>query len=74
MKPHVSLDFPFWNDFRTCFKVQMKCFFFITELERVAKLRKIAVYCFLISLQSYEGLKISDQKVPEKAVEINQNQ
>ena len=19
MKPHASLDFPFWNDFKTCF-------------------------------------------------------
>ena len=37
--------------FRTtvhCIKVQMKCFF-IAEFERAAKLRKIAVYSFLIS-------------------------
>ena len=33
-----------------CFKVQMKCFFFIAEFERAAKIRKIAVYRFLISL------------------------
>ena len=31
------------------FKVQMKCFF-IADFERAAKLRKIAVYRFLISL------------------------
>ena len=31
-------------------KVQMKCFFFIAEFERAAKIRKIAVYRFLISL------------------------
>ena len=31
------------------FKVQMKCFFFIAEFERAAKIRKIAVYRFLIS-------------------------
>ena len=31
------------------FKVQMKCFF-IAEFERAAKIRKIAVYRFLISL------------------------
>ena len=30
-------------------EVQMKCFFFIPELERAAKIRKIAVYRFLIS-------------------------
>ena len=30
-------------------KVQMKCFFFIPEFERAAKIRKIAVYHFLIS-------------------------
>ena len=32
------------------FKVQMKCFFFIAEFERAAKIRKIAVYRFLISI------------------------
>ena len=31
-------------------KVQMKCFFLILEFERAAKIRKIAVYRFLISL------------------------
>ena len=31
-------------------KVHMKCFFFIPEFERAAKIRKIAVYRFLISL------------------------
>ena len=31
-------------------KVQMKCFSFIPEFERAAKIRKIAVYRFLISL------------------------
>ena len=31
------------------FKVQMKCFFFIPEFERAAKIRKIAIYRFLIS-------------------------
>ena len=31
-------------------KVQMKCFFLFAEFERVAKIRKIAVYRFLISL------------------------
>ena len=31
-------------------KVQMKCFFFIPEFERAAKIRQIAVYRFLISL------------------------
>ena len=30
--------------------VQMKCFFFIPEFERAARIRKIAVYRFLISL------------------------
>ena len=35
--------------------------FFIAEFERVAKIRKIAVYRFLISFQfqSYESLKVS---------------
>ena len=32
------------------FKVQIKCFFFIAQFERAAKIRKIAVYDFLISL------------------------
>ena len=45
-------------------KVQMKCFFFlIPEFERAAKIRKIAVYRFLISLLvpelRYKGLKLS---------------
>ena len=31
------------------FKVQMKCFF-IAEFERTAKIRKITIYRFLISL------------------------
>ena len=31
-------------------KVQMKCFSFIAEFERAPKVRKIAVYCFLIYL------------------------
>ena len=31
-------------------KVQMKCFSFIAEFERAAKIRKTAVYRFLISL------------------------
>ena len=31
-------------------KVQTKCFFVIAEFERAAKIRKIAVYRFLISL------------------------
>ena len=31
-------------------KVQMKCFSFIAEFERAAKIRKNAVYRFLISL------------------------
>ena len=35
---------------RKAFKVQMKCFFFIAEFERAAKIRKIAVYRFLTSL------------------------
>ena len=34
---------------QTGLKVQMKCFF-IAEFERAAKIRKIAVYCFLISV------------------------
>ena len=63
-------------------KVQMKCLFFIAELERPAKIRKNAIYRFLISLlvrelQRFKDQKVpekvSDQKVPEKAVEINQN-
>ena len=37
-------------DTRKSIKVQMKCFFFIAEFERVAEIRKIAVNCFLISL------------------------
>ena len=32
------------------FKMQMKCFFLIAEFERATKVRKIAVYRFLISL------------------------
>ena len=35
---------------QSAFKVQMKCFFFIPEFERAAKIRKIPVYRFLISL------------------------
>ena len=57
--------------------MQMKCLF-IAEFERAAKIRKIAVYRFLISLlvQSYKGLKMSSfrSKSARKAVEINQNQ
>ena len=37
------------SDIYVVFKVQMKCFFFIPEFERAAKIRKIAVYRFLIS-------------------------
>ena len=48
----------------------MKCFF-IVEFERAAKIRKNAIYRFLISLLVPV---VSDQKVPEKAVEISQNQ
>ena len=48
------LHFNFFTVLQDCvcdviFKVQMKCFF-IAEFERVAKIRKIAVYRFLISL------------------------
>ena len=32
------------------FKVQIKCYFFIAEFERAEKIRKIAIYRFLISL------------------------
>ena len=35
-------------------KVEMKCFFFVPEFERAAKIRKIAVYRFLISLLAPE--------------------
>ena len=35
-------------------KVQIKCFIFIAEFEREAKIRKIAVYRFLISLPVLE--------------------
>ena len=35
--------------FEGLIKVQMKCFFFIPEFERAAKIRKIAVYRFLIT-------------------------
>ena len=38
-----------WYYFLVDLKVQMKCFFFIPEFERAAKIRKIAVYRFLIS-------------------------
>ena len=31
-------------------KVQMKCFFFIPEFQRAAKIRKIAVYLYKIAL------------------------
>ena len=31
-------------------KVEMKCFLFVAEFKRAAKIRKIAVYRFLISL------------------------
>ena len=44
----VSLSFVKLKMDKT-FKVQMKCFFFIAEFERAAKIRKIAVYRFLIS-------------------------
>ena len=43
-------------------------FFFIAEFKRAAKIMKIAVYRFLISLL------VPDQKVVENSVEINQNQ
>ena len=33
---------------RKLHKVQMKCFFFIAEFERAAKIRKISIYRFLI--------------------------
>ena len=44
-----SIDFAFTVHLEWAFKVQMKCFFFIPEFERAAKIRKIAVYRFLIS-------------------------
>ena len=46
----MTLLFYFVNDRSILVvKVQMKCFFFIPEFERAAKIRKIAVYRFLIS-------------------------
>ena len=58
-------------------EVQMKCFF-LAEFERAAKIRKIAVYRFLISLldPEYNGLKISSfrSKVVRNSFEMNQNQ
>ena len=42
------------------FKVQMKCFF-IAEFERAAKIRKIAVYRFLISLLVPELKRFKDE-------------
>ena len=42
----LTVSFKFLNSF---LKVQMKCFF-IAEFERAAKIRKITVYSFLISL------------------------
>ena len=53
-------------------------FFFIAEFERAAKIRKNAVYHFLISLLvlSYKGLKVSSfrSKGAQRAVKINENQ
>ena len=52
--------------------------FFITEFERAAKIRKNAVYHFLVSLrgQNYNGLKKSSfrAKGGKKAAEVNQKQ
>ena len=58
--------------------VKEKCYF-IAEFGRVAKIRKIAVYRFLISplvpeLQQFKKRVVLEQKVVKKAVEINQNQ
>ena len=52
--------------------------FFIAEFERAAKVRKIAVYRFLISLLVPELLGYKEEqfqiKVAKKAVKIKQNQ
>ena len=54
-------------------KVQVECFFFTVEFERAAKIRKIAVYCFLISLLVPELLKMSNFR-SKSGQEINRNQ
>ena len=46
---------------------------FTDGLERAAKIRKIAVYCFLISFLVPELYRFKDQKVPAKAIEIKEN-
>ena len=49
-KPHITeLSKKLARTVGVFFKVQMKCFLFIPEFERAAKIRKIAVYRFLIS-------------------------
>ena len=45
----MIFDYCFHHYHKSAFKVQMKRFF-IPEFERAAKIRKIAVYRFLISL------------------------
>ena len=54
-------------------KVQMKCFFFVAEFERAAKIRKIAVYRFLITLlaqelQRFKEMSSSDKKCQKKVL------
>ena len=41
--------------------MQMKCVFFIPEFERAAKIRKIAVYRFLISFLVPELKRFNDE-------------
>ena len=48
------------NQITMVLKVQIKCFF-IAEFERVAKIRKIAVYRFLISLLVPELCMFKDE-------------
>ena len=43
------------------FRVEMKCFFFILEFERVANVRKIAVHRCLISLLVPEFQRFQDE-------------
>ena len=45
----INVPVPKIKELNRALKVQIKCFFLIPEFERAAKIRKIAVYRFLIS-------------------------
>ena len=53
----------------------MKCFFFIAEFERAAKIRKIAVYCLLISRLVPKLQRFKEEEIQiKRGQKINQNQ